>query len=264
MRAGATVATVRPSEVTAQRACPPDGRRGPAGGEAADELGPRPEVALELDGVSVARLGHRTIARTGSSLRVRRGEVVGVAGVEGNGQAELDRGDARPVAAHRRDRSGSTAAMQPAGPGARRRGGSRLHRRRTASARACCSTRRSGRTGSWATSAWRPTAAGRGSRRERRGPTRARIVAEADVRTPVDRRRGVRAVGRQPAEADRGPRAGRVAPACSSPPIRRGAWTWARRPPSGRASGVPATTASRSCSSAPTSRSSSRCPTGSW
>ena len=57
---------------------------------------------------------------------------------------------------------------------------------------------------------------------------------------PGHRRPGRRPLGRQPAEADHGPRADRRAQACSSPPTPPAASTSAPRPPSGTSSARPA------------------------
>jgi len=87
IRAGTTVATVAPTEVTAGRL---------AELMVGSEL-PTPEtrettvtedLALVLDGVTVLAPGGRR-ELDDVNLSVRRGEIVGVAGVEGNGQAEL-------------------------------------------------------------------------------------------------------------------------------------------------------------------------------
>jgi simple sugar transport system ATP-binding protein len=55
---------------------------------AADTPPPAADVVLELDRVSLGGRGTR-LALDGVSLTVRRGEIVGVAGVSGNGQREL-------------------------------------------------------------------------------------------------------------------------------------------------------------------------------
>ena len=87
IRAGTTVATRRPDEVTAHQL---------AELMVGSEL-PTPEtrestvtdtVELEVDGVTIERPGQRP-ALDGVSFSVRRGEIVGIAGVEGNGQTEL-------------------------------------------------------------------------------------------------------------------------------------------------------------------------------
>ncbi|MCU1483643.1 MAG: transporter related protein [Actinomycetia bacterium] len=87
IRAGRTVGTVLPADVT-------------AGALAEMMVGselPKPEVSgstvtdvveLALDGVSVDAPDGRPLLHD-VSLRVRRGEIVGIAGVEGNGQTEL-------------------------------------------------------------------------------------------------------------------------------------------------------------------------------
>jgi simple sugar transport system ATP-binding protein len=86
IRAGRTVGTAVPSETTAQQL---------AEMLVGSEL-PKPDttgstvtdvVELELDHVSLVREGRAVVDDV--SFRVRRGEVVGIAGVEGNGQTEL-------------------------------------------------------------------------------------------------------------------------------------------------------------------------------
>ncbi|MGI8938059.1 MAG: ABC transporter ATP-binding protein [Iamia sp.] len=87
IRAGTTVTTVTPDEVTA---------RDLANLMVGHEL-PSPEprdteitdtVELSLRGVTVAGADERPLLH-GIDLDIRRGEIVGVAGVEGNGQSEL-------------------------------------------------------------------------------------------------------------------------------------------------------------------------------
>ena len=86
IRRGTTVASVSPKEVTARRL---------AELMVGSEL-PSPEtrestvtdtVALEVTGLTLRKDG-RTLL-DGIDLRIRKGEVLGIAGVEGNGQAEL-------------------------------------------------------------------------------------------------------------------------------------------------------------------------------
>jgi len=86
IRRGTTVASVSPKDVTARRL---------AELMVGSEL-PSPEtrestvtdtVALEVTGLTL-RAGGRTLL-DGIDLRIRKGEVLGIAGVEGNGQAEL-------------------------------------------------------------------------------------------------------------------------------------------------------------------------------
>jgi len=87
IRQGRTVATVKPDDVTAHEL---------AELMVGSEL-PSPqtgdstvvdEVALEVEGLTVLDIDDRVVVDN-VSLRVRRGEVVGIAGVEGNGQTEL-------------------------------------------------------------------------------------------------------------------------------------------------------------------------------
>jgi len=86
IRAGRTVGTTEPAATTAREL---------AEMMVGSEL-PKPDtqgstvtetVELELDGVTLEETGRTVI--DGVSMRVRRGEVVGIAGVEGNGQTEL-------------------------------------------------------------------------------------------------------------------------------------------------------------------------------
>ena len=87
LRNGRTVGTVSPEEVTAETLAEMMvGSELPspvAQGSTVTDV-----VQLELDGVTVRDAGGRAVLDD-VSLRVRRGEIVGVAGVEGNGQTEL-------------------------------------------------------------------------------------------------------------------------------------------------------------------------------
>jgi ABC-type uncharacterized transport system ATPase subunit len=87
VRRGTTVAAVRPADVTARKLAElmvgselpsPD----------TSEKAVTGEDMLELDEVSLVDAAGRTLL-DGVTLRIRRGEILGVAGVEGNGQAEL-------------------------------------------------------------------------------------------------------------------------------------------------------------------------------
>ena len=49
----------------------------------------RPEVVLQVRGLTVARRGRPAAARRRLASTIHAGEVLGIAGVEGNGQAEL-------------------------------------------------------------------------------------------------------------------------------------------------------------------------------
>ncbi len=87
LRQGRTVATVKPSEVTAgDLAELMVGSELPSP-EISDDT-TTGEVALALDGVTVLDLDERVVVDD-VSLSVQRGEIVGIAGVEGNGQGEL-------------------------------------------------------------------------------------------------------------------------------------------------------------------------------
>ena len=87
LRQGQTVGTVKPEQVTAHDLAEmmigselpvPD-----AGASTVTE-----DIALEIAGLRVAGESDRAVVED-VSLRVHRGEIVGIAGVEGNGQAEL-------------------------------------------------------------------------------------------------------------------------------------------------------------------------------
>jgi ABC-type uncharacterized transport system ATPase subunit len=87
LRQGRTVATVKPSEVTAH-----DLAELMVGSELptpeTTESTVQDEVALEVRGLTVVDEDERVVVED-VSFQVRKGEVLGIAGVEGNGQAEL-------------------------------------------------------------------------------------------------------------------------------------------------------------------------------
>jgi simple sugar transport system ATP-binding protein len=87
VRRGTTVATVRPADVTARRLA-----ELMVGGELPSpetrESTVRPEVVLSVEGLGVRASDGRTVLAD-VSLTIHAGEVLGIAGVEGNGQAEL-------------------------------------------------------------------------------------------------------------------------------------------------------------------------------
>jgi ABC-type uncharacterized transport system ATPase subunit len=89
MRRGTTVSTVRAADVTSRQLAElMVGSELPTAGERPSTVTER--VALQLDGVTVLAgvTGSRAVV-DGVSLVVHAGEVLGIAGVEGNGQAEL-------------------------------------------------------------------------------------------------------------------------------------------------------------------------------
>jgi simple sugar transport system ATP-binding protein len=87
MRAGTTVATVLPTEVTARElARLMVGADLPEGRPRTSAI--RDEVALEVEALGLV-VDDGIVRLRDVSLRVRRGEIVGVAGVEGNGQGDL-------------------------------------------------------------------------------------------------------------------------------------------------------------------------------
>jgi simple sugar transport system ATP-binding protein len=87
MRRGTTVASVHPAEVTARRLAElMVGSELPS--PSTEESTVTEDVQLTLQNVTLAGAGERALLDD-VSLRIHRGEVLGVAGVEGNGQTEL-------------------------------------------------------------------------------------------------------------------------------------------------------------------------------
>ena len=190
--------------------------------------------------------------RRGARHRRRRGQRPGRARRDGHGHAE----GRRPARVHLGGEDITAwSTRTPA------RVGHRATSPRTASGTACCSRRRCGRTGCSATRRRRRTARACSSTARAPAPTPSASSQEYDVRTPVDRRPRLGAVGRQPAEAHRRPRDERQPDgAHRRPPHPR---RRRRRPGrrSGTSCGRPARRGWRCCSSRPTSTSSSACPT---
>ncbi len=134
IRAGRTVADVLPSEVTARQLAElMVGSELPSPATRTGE--PGEEVALELRGVTVTEDGRPLLSDV--DLQVHRGEIVGIAGVEGNGQDDLidvilgiadarrrhgrARGARRDEAEHPAP-AGGRPRLHPPGPPARRAG----------------------------------------------------------------------------------------------------------------------------------------------
>ncbi len=87
MRHGRTVASTRPSEITSRElAHLMVGSELPTPEARTSEV--RPEVGLRLESVTTRGASHET-SLAEVDLTVRSGEIVGIAGVEGNGQSEL-------------------------------------------------------------------------------------------------------------------------------------------------------------------------------
>jgi simple sugar transport system ATP-binding protein len=87
MRRGTTVASVRPDEVTARQLAElMVGSELPS--PSTEESTVTEDVQLTLENVTLAGAGERNLLDD-VSLRIHRGEVLGIAGVEGNGQTEL-------------------------------------------------------------------------------------------------------------------------------------------------------------------------------
>jgi ABC-type uncharacterized transport system ATPase subunit len=87
MRRGTTVASVQPAGVTARRLAElMVGSELPS--PSTEESTVTDDVELDVENVTLAGAGERMLLDD-VSLRIRRGEVLGIAGVEGNGQTEL-------------------------------------------------------------------------------------------------------------------------------------------------------------------------------
>ena len=150
------------------------------------ETRPRPSATpscCELEGLTVRDSRWPLRSSTTSTLTVREGEVVGIAGVEGNGQAELI--DAimglRPLTA---GIVRSAATTSPAGaPAPAARPGS-ASSPRTATARACCWRRRSGRTAILGHQTRPPAAKGWFIDRKAARADTERVMRDYDVRAP--------------------------------------------------------------------------------
>ena len=229
---GTTVATVAPGDVTARQL---------AELMVGSEL-PLPETgeSTVTDHVVLAvSRPHRwttpTVGRCSRtcSLTIHSGEVLGIAGVEGNGQAELVEcimGMRTPTAGQvRLERRRHHPLDDAPAP----RGRHRLHPGGPAPARAAARGAAVGEPHARAPDRSRPTSRGRCiDRRGARADTE-RIVARVRRPHAEHRRHRVGAVRRQPAEAHRRPRDERRARGCSSPPTRPGVSTSAPRPRSG-------------------------------
>ena len=182
IRRGTTVATVEPAGVTARQLAElmvgselptPETR----------ESTVTDETVLQGDGLTVRSIDGRALIED-LSFTIHRGEVLGIAGVEGNGQAELVEAimGMRPLAAGTIDLGGEDIS-DLAHPRAAGRPASATSPR-TGTGTACCSTRRCGRTGSSATRPRRPTSRARGSTAPVPASDTQRIVDQYDVRTP--------------------------------------------------------------------------------
>jgi ABC-type uncharacterized transport system ATPase subunit len=197
---------------------------------------------------------------TTSSLTIHAGEIVGIAGVEGNGQAELvevimgmrePTSGQVPPGEHRHLRLGG-----PRDPRGRRR----LHPRGPPPARPAARGPALGEPSSSATRPKPPTSRANSSTPRRPRPTPRRIVKDYDVRTPsINVTSGSLSGGNQQklivGREMTTPRG------CSSPPTPPVGSTSAHSPRSGTSSRRLAARAWRSCSSRPTLRSWSACPT---
>ena len=245
MRRGTTVGEAKPGDITKRQLAElMVGSELPS--PETEESTVTDEVLLQLDGVTLVDEFGRNLL-TDVSFDIHRGEVLGLAGVEGNGQAELvetimgmrkgaDRTDQPRRQGH--DAAGTRAnAARPASATSPR----------TGSATACCWTPRCGRTGSSATRPVRRRCAD--TLIDRSGCARGHPSHRRGVRRPDARHRHhvACAVRRQPAEADRRTRDERRPGPAHRRPIRPAASTWARRPRSGATSRRHAGKAWRCC-----------------
>ena len=211
---------------------------------------------LSVRNLSVRRR-HGADVVNGVSFDVRAGEIVGIAGVEGNGQTRADRSDRgagrsrarlRRDDARRRDRSSGSTRARAASAASRTFP-------KIATDAACCSISASTKT---------PSSACTTGRRSR---IRRVMVDDREVRAahrrdhPALRRApaepgaaGARAVGRQPAEADHRPRVRAAAAGCCWSRSRRAASTSARSSSSTASWWRCATPAARCCWCRPSSK----------
>ena len=128
---------------------------------------------LKVDALRIAKRDAEGIERVvldDISLTIRKGEILGIAGVEGNGQAELVEAimGMLPLDSGTVTLDGTDVSREPPGPAARPASGTSP---RTGTGTACCWRPRSGRTGSWATSPRRRTPRASGSTRPPPGRT---------------------------------------------------------------------------------------------
>ena len=160
LRQGRTVGTVKPSEVTAHDLAEMMiGSELPVPDAGASTV--TDQAALEVHRLRVAADDGDRAAVDDVSLQVRRGEIVGIAGVEGNGQAELVNAIIGTGATPTPEPSPCWAKTSPPRrcASAARWGSATCPR--TATETACCSGSPSGRTPRWAI---RPPSRTRGGR----------------------------------------------------------------------------------------------------
>ncbi len=221
------------------------------------------DVLLEVEDLRV-RDDRDLEAVRGVSLEVRAGEIVGIAGVDDNGQSELIDAIAGPAAGRQPATSGSPGATSPARTRRQCSTTGSATSPRTGSGAASCSSSRSRRTSRCTTIDGRRTRGSAGSTRSGWSP-RAR-AADQGVRRPrrrpadAGRRRSPAATSRRScsrARSSRDPQGADRGAADARPRRRRDR---VRPPPPRRAS---ATRAARSCSSRSSSRRSCRSRTAS-
>ena len=195
------------------------------------EKGPAKPGADRARGREPHRQGRprRRPRSTTSRFNVRAGEIVGIAGVAGNGQSELLEAHRRhpprrPRAASRSTASRSTSPARPT-PRRVRDGSASPTCPRTATAWAWCSPSRRTRTRSSATTTTRATSTVRSSTSTRSAPTPREKIEKFDIRPPDCRAEDRELLRRQPAEDRARPRDRAAIPTCCSSASRRAAST---------------------------------------
>ena len=115
LRDGRMIGTVNTADVNQERSSQHDGRARSVAGHAIAHRSERGEVRLILENVNAVNEDGKLILKD-FSLEVHSGEIVGVAGISGNGQRPLARTIAGLRASRQLAKSGSTGLTSPTSP----------------------------------------------------------------------------------------------------------------------------------------------------